>query len=163
MIDDRTYLEQLEQALRRRGLDPSRSAEVLREISDHLAQSGERPQEAFGEPELYAVALVAADQPEGDPAQRYEARTFRATATDEEEVLADLGREGWELTGVRDFGLHARRPLKPEARRTWEHERRSGVRRGPVLADMEAEGWSPCGRWLTFHYFKRRTVGGDVS
>ncbi|MDQ3305551.1 MAG: hypothetical protein M3535_06135 [Actinomycetota bacterium] len=126
MTDARTYLEQLEHALRRRGLDETRTAEVLEEISDHLAQSGDRPHEAFGEPEQYAAALVAADQPEGDPGQRYEARTFRATARDEVEILADLGRDGWELTGVRDFGLHARRLMEPEARPTWEHTRRSG-------------------------------------
>lgn len=59
----------------------------------------------FGEPEHYAAALVAADQPESDPEQSYEARTFRATATDEVEILTNLGRDGWELTGVRDFGF----------------------------------------------------------
>jgi hypothetical protein len=59
------------------------------------------------------------------------------------------------LTGVRDFGLHARRPVAAAARPTWDYERRTGVRRGPVIAQMEAEGWAACGRWLTFHYFKR--------
>lgn len=99
--------------------------------------------------------LLAADQPERDPDQHYETRTFRATAFDEVDILADLGRDGWELTGVRDFGLHARRRVEPEARSTWAHARRTGVRRGPIVAQLEAEGWTPCGRWLTFHYFKR--------
>lgn len=104
MTDDRTYLAELERALKRRGLDEARTAEVIREMSNHFAESGERPVEAFGEPEQYAAALLAADQPEGDADERYEARTFRATAADEVEILADLGRDGWELTGVRDFG-----------------------------------------------------------
>ena len=155
MTDDGTYLTELERALRRRGLDESRTAEVVAETSNHLAESGDRPLDAFGEPELYAAALVDADQPEGEADPRYEARTFRATAVDEEEILAELGRDGWELTGVRDFGLLARRPLTPEARRMWQYQRRSGVRRAPVVAAMEADGWTPCGRWLTFHYFKR--------
>lgn len=51
MTDDRTYLEQLERALTQRGLDPARTAEVTGEISDHLAESGERAREAFGEPQ----------------------------------------------------------------------------------------------------------------
>jgi len=128
---------------------------VIQEVTNHLTESGDRPREAFGEPEHYAAALVAADQPESDPEQSYEARTFRATATDEVEILTNLGRDGWELTGVRDFGLHARRPIEPTSRRMWEYARRTAVRRGPVLDDMEAAGWKPCGRWLTFHYFKR--------
>ncbi len=155
MIHERSYFEQLERALRRRGLDASRTAEVVKEIVNHLTESGDRPLEAFGEPEQYAAALVAADQPDGDPEQRYEARTFRATAVDEVEVLASLGRDGWELTGVRDFGLHARRPVEPDARTTWEYVRRTALGRGQVLGEMEAEGWKPCGRWLSFHYFKR--------
>ncbi|MDQ3675989.1 MAG: hypothetical protein M3401_04160 [Actinomycetota bacterium] len=154
MTDDRTYLAELERALKRRGLDEARTAEVIREMSNHFAESGERPVEAFGEPEQYAAALLAADQPEGDADER-EARTFRATAADEVEILADLGRDGWELTGVRDFGLRARRPLEPAKRTTWEYVRRTGVRRGPLVTHMQAEGWTPSGRWLTFHYFKR--------
>lgn len=145
----------LEQALKQRGLDDDRTADVLREMSDHLAESGDRPTDAFGEPAEFAAALLAADQPEGDSDQRLEARTFRATAADEMEILADLGEDGWELTGVRDFGLHARRPVDPAARQSWQYSRRKAVRRGPVLVEMEADGWKPCGRWLTFHYFKR--------
>lgn len=155
MTDDRAYLPELEQALRRRGLDQTRTAEVLKEMADHLAESGDRPLEAFGEPEEFAASLLAADQHPDDADQRYEARTFRATAADELGILADLGGDGWELTGVRDFGLHARRPVGPEGRTTWRYERRTAVRRASVVAQMEADGWTPCGRWLTFHYFKR--------
>lgn len=159
MTDDRTYLTELERALRRRGLDASRTADVITEVSNHLAESGDQPLQAFGEPEMYAAVLLAADQPESDGDERYEARTFRATALDEVEIPADLGRDGWELTGVRDFGLHARRPERPEVRTTWQYARRTGVHRTPLLAEMEAEGWAPCGRWLTFHYFKRPGAG----
>ena len=66
MTDDRSYLAELERALKRRGLDESRSAEVIRELSNHFAESGDQPLEAFGEPEQYAVTLLAADQPEAE-------------------------------------------------------------------------------------------------
>ena len=56
------------------------------------------------------------------------------------EILTNLGRDGWELTGVRDFGLHARRPVEPTTRTTWVYARRTAVRRGPVLDNMEAAG-----------------------
>ncbi|HEV7808898.1 MAG TPA: hypothetical protein VGO80_24050 [Solirubrobacteraceae bacterium] len=154
MIDDRTYLKQLERSLRRRGLDASRTSEVIAELADHLAQSGEAALAAFGEPDAYALALLAADELLAAAGTAYEARTFRATARDELEILADIGGDGWELTGVRDFGLHARRPREPEARRRWEYARLTGLRRGPVVAEM-TPAWIPCGRWLTFHYFKR--------
>lgn len=156
MTSESTYIEALERALRRRGLDASHTAEVIEEVTNHLNESGDQPLDAFGEPEQYAADLVAADQPDAtEPERRYEARTFRATAFDEVKILADLGRDGWEVTGVRDFGLHARRPEEPPARTTWEYERRQAVRRGPVLNEMEAAGWRQCGNWLMFHYFKR--------
>ena len=154
MTDHRTYLAGLEAALKRRGLDDVRSAEVVEEVAAHLVESGDGPVEAFGPPEQYAAALLVADRAE-DAAEGYERRTFRATAFDEMAILADLGLDGWELTGVRDFGLHARRPVEAESRTAWRYERRSAIRRGPVLAAMEAEGWTPCGRWATSHYFKR--------
>lgn len=156
MTSNDTYLEQLENALRRRGLDSAHTAEVLEEVTNHLNESGDRPLEAFGEPDEYAAALVATNQSDAaDPEQGYEVRTFRAAAFDEVDILADLGRDGWELTGVRDFGLHARRPEDPTARATWEYKRRQAVRRGPVLEEMEAAGWTQCGHWVTFRYFKR--------
>ena len=60
----RTYLGDLERALRSRGLDPARTADVIGEMSDHLAESGERPLEAFGDPDRYAAELLATDDPD---------------------------------------------------------------------------------------------------
>lgn len=159
MTDDQTYLAELERALKERGLDEARTAEVIGEMANHLAESGDRPLETFGQPAEFAASLLAADLtgqlPDADPDPRFEARTFRATAVDEMGILADLGADGWELTGVRDFGLHARRPLTTTSRSAWHYARRTAMRRRPVLAEMEADGWTPCGRWLTYHYFKR--------
>ncbi len=156
MTSESTYIETLERALRRRGLDASHTAEVIKEVTNHLNESGDQPWDTFGDPEQYAADLVAADQPDAtEPEQRYETRTFRATAFDEVEILSDLGQDGWEVTGVRDFGLNARRPEEPTARTNWEYERRQALRRGPVINEMETAGWRQCGHWLLFHYFKR--------
>ena len=99
MTHDDTYLGELERELRGRGVDEKHAGEVVAEVADHLAASGERPQDAFGEPARYADALLAADPPADGPDSSYEARTFRATALDEMRILSDLGADGWELTG----------------------------------------------------------------
>lgn len=160
MTHDDTYLTDLERELRGRGVDEARAGEVVAELADHLAESGEQPRDAFGDPAQYADALLAADPPTDDADPSYEAHTFRATALDEMRILSELGADGWELTGVRDFGLHARRAVPAGARATWDYARRTGVRRGPVVAQMESDGWAPCGRWLTYHYFKREAAPG---
>lgn len=158
MTSNTTYLEQLANALGHRGLDSARIAEVIEEVNNHLEESGESPQEAFGEPDEYAVSLTASEQPGArDREEGYEVRTFRATAFDEMKILSDLGQDGWELIGVRDFGLHARRAENPSTRGIWEYERRQALRPGPISEDMEAAGWTPCGHWVIFHYFKRLT------
>jgi hypothetical protein len=94
MSDESRYLDELARALARRGLDASRTGDAIREAAAHCAQSGESPREAFGEPEHYAAALLAAEAGDEGAAPGYEARTFRATVTDELEILADLGRTG---------------------------------------------------------------------
>ncbi|CAN5519758.1 hypothetical protein BH20ACT17_BH20ACT17_12270 [soil metagenome] len=78
MTDDRIYLAALERALKRRGLDEFRTAEVIREMSNHVA--------------------------------------------DEMEILAELGCDGWELTGVRASACTPAAPEDPS------HPRRGATR-----------------------------------
>ncbi len=164
MTIDQAYLADLERALKRSGVEEPRIVQVITEVSNHLTESGDQPVEAFGAPERYAAALVAVDRPEqADSDEDYERRTSRATAKDEIEILAELGRDGWALTGVRDLGLHARRPATLGRRTPWHYERRTEVRRQPVLEEMQAKGWAPCGSWLTFHYFNRARDGGVAA
>lgn len=155
--DTDRYLDELADRLRCRAVETERVDELLAELRGHLAESGERPQDAFGPCEHFAADLLA-EEAHADPPSATaedEQRTFRATALDEVEILESIGDDGWELTGVRDFGLHARRPRDPGARRRWEYQRRRAWRGGPLEEQMRAEGWEPCGRWRPFRYFKR--------
>lgn len=108
------YLADLAGRLRDAGLPDDRADDLLAELHDHLAASGEPAAEAFGPVERFAAELLGDDVQRAPSvaelgAEGIEQRTFRATALDEVGILAELGEDGWELTGVRDFGLHARR------------------------------------------------------
>lgn len=166
MSSAETYLQELSAELTRRGLDPERAADAVAEIRAHLRDSGGSAEEEFGSADAYAEALVTAGVGDAETTETrvtkpaFETYTFRATALDEMAILAELGRAGWELTGVREFGLIARRPTDPVALKTWEYERRNAVRHQPITREMSTAGWQPCGRWVTFHYFKRTMVTG---
>jgi len=68
VTDGQTYLADLERALLRGGLDEERTGEVIREMANHLSESGDRPLDTFGDPGAYATALLPAEHPvpEGD-------------------------------------------------------------------------------------------------
>lgn len=157
MITDAEYLTSLLATLERSEVDNARARDLVAEVQNHLEESGEDPLDAFGPPDQFAEQLMSRGLDEADLGanQGFETRTFRATAFDEMAVLSDLGSDGWELVGVRDFGLHARRPREAGSAQRWNYQRRMGVRRGPILEAMRGEGWSPCGQWSWFHYFKR--------
>lgn len=57
---DRSYVEELTIALRARDVPGARIGEVLAEVRAHAAESGEPAREAFGPPQAYADAVVAA-------------------------------------------------------------------------------------------------------
>jgi len=156
-MTDTDYLTELLFALERGEADSARARDLVAEVESHLDESGEDPLEAFGPPEQFAGHLMSRGRDEANPVANggFETRTFRATAFDEMAVLSDLGADGWELVGVRDFGLHARRPRDAGSAQRWDYRRRVGVRRGPVLEQMRGAGWTPCGQWSWFHYFKR--------
>lgn len=151
------YLTEVAGRLRAGGLPDDRVDDLGAELRAHLAASNETPEDAFGPAATFAADLLAesaAPAPDA-AAPGVEERTFRATALDEVGILAELGADGWELTGVRDFGLHARRPYEAAARRAWRYERRRTLRARATEQQMRAGGWEPCGRWLPFSYFKR--------
>lgn len=148
------YLTELADRLLARGVDNHRVKDLLTELQDHLADSGESPQAAFGPCSSFADALLREElSTEGSASRTVERRTFRATAFDELGILSELGRDGWELTDVGLVGLHAQRARDPDAWRAWEYKRCTTLR--PVVERMRADGWQPCGHWLAFHYFKR--------
>ena len=59
-IDSESYQQQLLLALRVRNVSGPRIAEALAEVDSHLAESGEDPREAFGEPSAYAARIADA-------------------------------------------------------------------------------------------------------
>lgn len=151
MID--TYLEELYVCLQRYGLEHQQISEIMAEVESHLAESGETPLEAFGPPNVYAEERVSArERAAGGEMQR---RTFRATAFDEMIILAEAGKAGWELLDVAAFALYCQRPWNLKEVRQWEYVRRVGFNRNAIIAEMEIQGWQPCGNWTPFHYFKR--------
>lgn len=151
------YMADLLAALQRGEVDDGRARDLVAEVESHIDESGEDPLEAFGPPDQFADQLMSRglDETDAESNGGFETRTFRATAFDEMAVLSGLGADGWELVGVRDFGLHARRLRDARSAQRWDYRRRMGVRRGPILEEMRGEGWSPCGQWSWFHYFKR--------
>lgn len=86
----------------------------------------------------------------------YEQHTFPAAAPDEMGVLDDIGRDGWELIGVQDEGVVARRPTNEIEQTAWEYRRSTSLQRRALAEQMLCDGWRPCGRRSTYRYFKRR-------
>ena len=79
-----------------------------------------------------------------------------ATAFDEVGVLDEMGRAGWEMTGFGPLVLHFRRPEDPGLRVPWAYERVTEFGTPRRRAQLEQEGWTYCGSWMsTYHYFKR--------
>jgi len=164
-MDVEAYLGELAASLQVRGADSARTSEAVAEVESHLAESGEAPVEAFGPPDEYAERLLLRDERRTDQATddaRWIERTFRATAFGEMRLLEEAGRQGWELTDVGSYALYCRRPRDTEAADRWEYSRRVSVDRRTILEDMTELGWEPCGVWLPFHYFKRRSEGGRL-
>src|SRR3954447_541104 len=57
---EQAYLNELLLALRMRGVPGPRIAEAVAEVSAHLSETGETPQEAFGPAQAYAGEVAAA-------------------------------------------------------------------------------------------------------
>jgi hypothetical protein len=149
------YVEQLAACLQRFGLEGEPLRDIVAEVESHLMESGEDPVQAFGLPEDFADDRMRSSQIVQGPAPAWETRTFRATAFDEMDVLAAAGLVGWELMAVGLMSLHCRRRSRPEDRVIWTYRRRTGLARHHFLQEMIGEGWTQCGSWPPFSYFKR--------
>lgn len=148
------YLSDVAAELQRRGVDNQQISAVVAEVERELRQMDGDPSETLGAPGDYAERWLARNSPSHDP--DWEWRTFRATALDEMDVLRDAGRQGWELVDVGFYALHCRRPRRIEDASQWEYSRRIGLDRRGVLETMSELGWTPCGTWTPWHYFKRK-------
>lgn len=84
-----------------------------------------------------------------------------ATAIDEVGVLAEMGQEGWEMTGFGPLVLHFRRPVDPGQRVEWAYQRVTEFGTPVRHLQLQQDGWTYCGNWMrTFHYYKRAGHGG---
>ncbi|MDX2472304.1 MAG: hypothetical protein QNL91_01215 [Candidatus Krumholzibacteria bacterium] len=164
-MNTENYLSELFSQLHCRGLDESRIADIISEVESHLEESAEKPEEAFGPAKEYAekMAVFAEKSTTAMTADDYRHRTFRATAFDEMEILRWAGLEGWELVDVGPYALFCRRPLITGQTFHWEYIRRTGANRSKISREMAAENWETCGRWIVFHYFKRKVETLDQS
>jgi len=85
-----------------------------------------------------------------------------ATAFDELDVLEEMGREGWEMTGFGPFVLHFRRPVDPGQRVEWAYQRVTEFGTPARHQQLQQDGWTFCGHWMkTFHYYKRAERDGS--
>ncbi len=156
-----TYLSNLTAELHCRGVDEDRILEIVTEVENHLQDSDEQPEEAFGPATKYAETMAALSETDTyvTDDQQWVHRTFRATAFDEMGILESAGQEGWELVDVGAYALFCRRPKDQRQACRWEYKRRTGTHHIIFKQEMLAEKWEPCGNWIVLHYFKRKISG----
>ncbi|HLT18749.1 MAG TPA: hypothetical protein VKZ96_04750 [Thermomicrobiales bacterium] len=147
------YLSDVAAELQRRGADNQQISEAVAEVAQRLQQLDGDPGETLGAPGVFAEQWLDRRGHSHDP--EWEWRTFRASAIDEMDVVRDAGRQGWELVDVGFYALHCRRPRKLEDATQWEYSRRISLDRAGVLETMTGLGWTACGVWFPWHYFKR--------
>lgn len=153
------YLGELASQLHIRGLQDDRIREIIAEVENHLHESGEAPEDAFGPAIKYAEEMTSFTENQTNnpaPEKQWHKRTFRATAFDEMEILKWAGQEGWELEDVGALALFCRRPSVIEQAFIWEYIRRTGTHANAIREEMAEGNWEPCGSWIVFHYFKRK-------
>lgn len=165
MMNREIYLSELATQLQCRGVDEQRIGEIIAEVESHLNDSGESPEDAFGPAEKYAEKMAVFSENTQSPAfeNQWHLRTFKATAFDEMGILTWAGQEGWELLDVGPYALNCRRPISLHKGFHWQYKRRTGTDHKNISAEMKANNWEPCGRWIVFHYFKRKVANLELS
>jgi hypothetical protein len=150
------YLEELRTRLRARGVASEHVDEVVREAESHLAEAGGDPATALGPVDEFVEAFATRGGETATWDGPWEYRTLDgATAFNELALLAEAGRDRWELIGCGPLQLHFRRRAGAPPR--WEYRRRVG---GPGLdAELAREGWELATTWMLFRYYRRRSTG----
>jgi len=77
MTKESSYLNHLERALRRRGLDASHTAEVIQEVTNHLTESGDH----HGRPSANRSTTLRRSSPQTNPKATPSRATRRARRT----------------------------------------------------------------------------------
>jgi hypothetical protein len=88
-----------------------------------------------------------------EPAWDYQTR--EVTDLTEDEILREVGEEGWELLDLGPLSLHLRRPRDPALHVQWEYARQSGTLAAHARQQLLDDGWQPTAHSAVSHYFKR--------
>ncbi|WP_406506490.1 hypothetical protein [Streptomyces sp. NBC_00212] len=150
------YFAELGRLLAARGLPQQEVSATVADLTGYLAESGSADaHEEFGAPDVFADRLT---QGRTDERPEPGAETWKWTADiyTDRLLLNQYGAEGWEVEGIDFVGRFVCR--RPDAAMRWEYRRETahGAKgREALLADLEPDGWEPCGRWLHMTYFKR--------
>ncbi|MEU2951434.1 hypothetical protein [Streptomyces xanthochromogenes] len=156
------YFAELSRLLAARGMPAQEVAATVTDLTGYLAESGSSDaREEFGAPEAFADRLTRdhdGERPEP------EAETWKWTSDiyTDRLLLNRYGAEGWEVEGIDFVGRFVSRRTPGDAMR-WEYRRETAhgeKERGALLAELEPDGWEPCGRWLHMTYFKRPLAAG---
>lgn len=152
------YFTELEAELRGLGLPQKRVADMVQELADYAADSGDDPATEFGPAAEFAGQLAAREDSAHDPAPEPGAQKWVWTCDVyvDRALLDKFGRQGWEVERVDKLGRFvsrraADRPMSWEYRR--EHVKRRD--REQKAAELAPEGWEPCGYWTYLAYYKR--------
>ncbi|WP_438291506.1 hypothetical protein [Streptomyces sp. HUAS TT7] len=152
------YFAELGRLLAARGMPEQEVSATVADLTGYLAESGSADaREEFGAPDVFADRLTqgrTAERPEAEAG----AETWKWTADiyTDRLLLNQYGAEGWEVEEIDFVGRFVCR--RPDAAMRWEYRRETahGAKgREALLADLEPDGWEPCGRWLHMTYFKR--------
>jgi hypothetical protein len=81
--------------------------------------------------------------------------TREVTDITEEEILHEVGDEGWELIDLGPMALHLRRPHDSALHTQWEYTRHDGNVTADERTLLMKRGWQPAAHSTVFHYFKR--------
>ncbi|MFF9066880.1 hypothetical protein ACF09E_16155 [Streptomyces sp. NPDC014891] len=150
------YFTELADALRSAGVPPEQVDATVEDLRGHLSGTGAHPEEEFGPAAAFAARLGGLAPLPGEPDDRAESWTWTADLFNDRRMLAVHGDQGWEVESLDPLGRFVcRRPATATLR--WEYRREviGAGRRARVLAELEPEGWEPCGEWLVYGYFKR--------
>ncbi|MEU5220783.1 hypothetical protein AB0G79_31915 [Streptomyces sp. NPDC020807] len=149
------YFTELSDALRAAGVPDEQIAATTEDLRAHLAETGTDPVREFGAAAAFAARLGGLAPAPGEPDERAESWTWTADLFNDRRMLAVHGDQGWEVESLDSIGRFVCRRSTTAPLR-WEYRREILTGRRPkVLAELEPEGWEPCGEWLVYGYFKR--------
>ncbi|MGW2861422.1 hypothetical protein [Streptomyces sp. NPDC001205] len=150
------YFAELGRLLAARGMPEREVSATVADLTGYLAESGSADaREEFGAPDVFADRLTQerTAEPPGAGAETWK---WTADIYSDRLLLNQYGAEGWEVESIDFVGRFVCR--RPDAAMRWEYRRETAhgaQEREALVAELEPDGWEPCGRWLHMTYLKR--------